>query len=557
MATRPEAWRTAPDVRTRRTIVALGVLLATCLLGLAAGAGQAPALGVGTAPDLEAARQTLGADRAAMTTVASAGRAAGVKRAAPLVRARALHAAARKARAARMYTRASALYERARASYLKAGRRTPARACLTALQDIYLITGTYSATRADMLEALAEMYPTVPADQRAAWLDLPSTESLRWDGVKHYFYEVPLNLAFRDVGLFQSLPDHVASYEQVYGTLRPYLEAEAAAPAWQPYAEPRMYEFRQTLAVPRSVLPATGSLRAWLPVPIIGGPQSDVRITNMDPATLVDRPPSIADQIGLVTFRVPLGQLDTDLRLSFNVRYTHSAQYFKIRPSAIGPYDTGAPYYRRYTASRGNTRITPAIRRTAKRVAGSAKNPYYQARRLYRYILDDVKYSLMPHAALWPRGQAESVYVHQRKYGDCGAQAMYFVALCRSLGIPARTTGGFQTFRGTPSGHFWAEFYLPGYGWIPVDPTAATMVDYLETVSPADKAAFHDFYFGNQDDLRLVVQKDTDLPLIPRATMRTALPLAVQMPAATCDTFTGGSLGLVLSEYWSFTSPKR
>ena len=157
----------------------------------------------------------------------------------------------------------------------------------------------------------------------------------------------------------------------------------------------------------------------------------------------------------------------------------------------------------------------------------------------------------MPHLTMWPRGQAESVYVHQHKYGDCGAQSMYFAALCRSIGIPARATGGFQTFTGKPEGHFWAEVYLPDYGWIPVDPTAATMVDYLPSVTPAERQAFHDFYFGSQDDQRLVVQKDVDLPLIPRADMRVQLPMAVQMPAATCETMTDMP-GFVLNEYWTF-----
>jgi transglutaminase-like putative cysteine protease len=541
--------------RTRAFAAAAATLgLAALLLALAANAPQAGAIGLGSAVDQTAVRQALLVDDAtAGAIVAAAERAAGVgPKASAATRARALHVAARKARAARMYTRASTLYERARDLYLEAGARTPARACLTAQQDIYMITGTYGATRADMLEALAAMYPSVPAEERAAWLDLPSTESLRWDGVKHYFTDVPINLAYRDVKLFQTVPGAVAGYEKLYGTLRPYMKAGASAPAWQPYAEPRVCDFTQTLDVPREELPATGDLRAWLPVPIIGGPQTGVRITGLDPATWVDHPPSIADQIGLVTLRVPLEDLADDLRLSFDVQYAHSAQYFKVRPSAVGPYDTDAAYYRRYTRSRGNTRITPSIRRTARRVVGSATNPYYQARRLYRYILGEVKYSHMPHYALWPRGQAESVYVHRHKYGDCGAQSMYFAALCRSLGIPARSCGGFQTFAGTPEGHFWAEFYLPGYGWIPVDPTAATLVDYLEDVSPADKAAFHDFYFGSQDDLRLVVQKDTDLPLIPRASMRVDLPIAIQAPAATCDTWTDGIPGFVLAGHWTF-----
>ena len=37
--------------------------------------------------------------------------------------------------------------------------------------------------------------------------------------------------------------------------------------------------------------------------------------------------------------------------------------------------------------------------------------------------------------------ETESVYQYKR--GECGAQSMHFVAMCRTLGIPGRSTGGF------------------------------------------------------------------------------------------------------------------
>ena len=537
----------------RATLDVVVTLSALLLLALLAAASPAAALDLGPAPDLTAARAALQVDEAAAdAAVAAAVDKAGLTaRAGSLARADVLRAAARAAQEARLFTRASTLYDRARALYLAAGAGKQARACLTSLRDIYLCVTTYSSTRTEMLGQLAEWYPAESAEQRAAWLDLPTSETLRWDGVKHYSSDLPVNLAYRDVKLFQTLPDHVAGYERAYAQLLPYLAAAAAAPPWRPYAEPRVYDFTQTLAVPRDALPATGDLRAWLPLPIANGPQSDVRITGLTPSAWSPLPPSITEDIGLLYLQVPLGELSGDLRLTFDVQYSHAAQYFKVDPARVGAYDKHGSLYRTYTASRGNTAITPSIRRTAKRVVGNATNPWIKARRLYRYLLAEVQYSYMPHFTLWPRGIPESVYVHRHRYGDCGAQSMYFAALCRSVGVPTRTTGGFQTFKGTPSGHFWAEFYLPHYGWIPVDPTAATLVDYLQEVSASDKAAFHDFFFGNQDDLRLVVQKDVDLPLIPRAGMRVELPLAIQMPAATCDLMIDPP-GLVLAEYWTF-----
>jgi hypothetical protein len=93
---------------------------------------------------------------------------------------------------------------------------------------------------------------------------------------------------------------------------------------------------------------------------------------------------------------------------------------------------------------------------------------------------------------------------------------MYFSALCRSIGIPARTTGGKQMFGQMStskaySDHFWGEFYVPNYGWVPVDTSIAQLEFYATGLSDAQSTANRDYFFGHQDNLRLVFQKDNDV----------------------------------------------
>lgn len=55
----------------------------------------------------------------------------------------------------------------------------------------------------------------------------------------------------------------------------------------------------------------------------------------------------------------------------------------------------------------------------------------------------------------------------ERKKGTCSEYTNLFIAMLRCKGIPARFVHGYL-YGG--SYHAWAEFYLEGSGWIPVDP---------------------------------------------------------------------------------------
>jgi transglutaminase-like putative cysteine protease len=73
-------------------------------------------------------------------------------------------------------------------------------------------------------------------------------------------------------------------------------------------------------------------------------------------------------------------------------------------------------------------------------------------------------------------GELGAVGLLKAGCGKCADFANLFVALCRAKHIPARPCNGFTTkpvTKGTTPFHRWAEVYLRGYGWVPVDPTWA------------------------------------------------------------------------------------
>jgi transglutaminase-like putative cysteine protease len=74
----------------------------------------------------------------------------------------------------------------------------------------------------------------------------------------------------------------------------------------------------------------------------------------------------------------------------------------------------------------------------------------------------------------------------KRGEGECRAWSTLFTGLCRAAGVPARHLWGMillvpdeKNPKGGIRSHVWAEVYLSGAGWIPVDPQDPNLFGFL------------------------------------------------------------------------------
>jgi len=434
------------------------------------------------------------------------------------------------------YVSAFSLYQQALPLLRQEGHEGLIRDCRLGWKRTFLIVQDFAATEQDIRDTLAQTF-TITEEQinnlisRIAYLDM--------GGSRYYYSDFMDTVIHLDLTLMQQLPAVIARNRLGYLAIAPFVNIPGPT-SGSPYINPISYEAVATYAVPRNLLPADGLLKIWQPVPIVIDSQTEVGIISVEPASYVVNPATIGGNLGDIYLEVPLGGLSGDLNITIRFKFKHYEQRFTmIDPNNVGDYDKSSDLYREFTASRKNIRITPEISDKARQIVGSEQNPYRAARLIYDYIVEQVTYSHMPYGAVESLGIPASVYVHEHGFGDCGAQSMYFAALCGALGIPARASGGYQLFPGMEGGHFWAEFYLPNYGWVPVDTSVAQIANYLPELTPAQKQAFKDYLFGSLDPYRWVVQKDVDMPFSPPVTEPTMLMLALQMPAALCDEING------------------
>ncbi len=110
----------------------------------------------------------------------------------------------------------------------------------------------------------------------------------------------------------------------------------------------------------------------------------------------------------------------------------------------------------------------PEIRATAERMVQGITGARARAERLTREVNQLVEKK--PTVSL-----PSALEVLRTKVGDCNEHTVLFVALARSLGIPARINVGLVYVRGAFYYHAWPEVYVDegnGRGlWLPVDPT--------------------------------------------------------------------------------------
>jgi len=119
------------------------------------------------------------------------------------------------------------------------------------------------------------------------------------------------------------------------------------------------------------------------------------------------------------------------------------------------------------------------IQETIKKVVGDEVNPYWIMRKIHQYLIGHLHY-LMDGA--WDTAPT----VLTNGHGSCSEYSFAFIALCKAAGLPTRYVGSTWDRKELAYMddvyHRWVEVYLPGYGWIPTDPT------HGDRAAPRDQA---------------------------------------------------------------------
>jgi hypothetical protein len=135
------------------------------------------------------------------------------------------------------------------------------------------------------------------------------------------------------------------------------------------------------------------------------------------------------------------------------------------------------------------------VRGMASALSGGERNPYLKARAIYGNFLKE--FTITPYTNDSSIAQALLV-----KKADPYTAAMLFCALYRAAGIPAIPVAGIVcAATGAAVPHYWVEFWIEDFGWVPVDPVFGAGFPVESFGRRDDHEAY---YFGNLDNQHLV-----------------------------------------------------
>ncbi len=351
----------------------------------------------------------------------------------------------------------------------------------------------YPWTREQALAKLRELVPSVTEEQFDAWELDGRIDFIYINGEKRYF-----------IRCHRSIAKHPELVRQAGREVKP-------DNAW---LDPMIREIKEKGSLTRRITLETsvyvekedfvpGEYLLHLPFAADAAQQSDIVLLEGEPDGIA---PADAPARTVHWRR----KLDEWQECSIKYAYTSCVKYADplhqpapqqpLYPHALPPCEDDLAEFGAYM------RFTPYLKALAADLSKDAVNDVEKAWRFYEFVTTKVDYSFM-RDYFQIDDLNEFCAVNLR--GDCGLQALLFIVLCRIGGIPARWQSGYAVEPDYTGSHDWAQFYLPGWGWLFAD------CSYGGSAYRYGAAERHQFYFGNLDPMRMVANRAFQAALTP------------------------------------------
>lgn len=260
--------------------------------------------------------------------------------------------------------------------------------------------------------------------------------------------------------------------------------------------------------------PSDKEARLWIPYPLSDTDQliSDIAVSGdfAESAVYSDRKYSTP----MLYARWAQGTASRKLMLTFHA--TRQEVVKKDFPGTEASWDPTD--YAQYLAPTSLGPIDGTVKALSDKITAGKTTVYAKAKAIYDWVCENMYRDPDTKGC----GPGDVCSLLNTPGGKCTDIHSVFVALCRAAGVPAREIFGIRLGKKatediTKWQHCWAEFFLPGYGWVPVDPADVRKMMLKEKLELGDQKTkdYRDYFWGGWDAYRVKLAVGRDLQLNP------------------------------------------
>jgi transglutaminase-like putative cysteine protease len=269
-----------------------------------------------------------------------------------------------------------------------------------------------------------------------------------------------------------------------------------------------------TLMVDLSSHGSKDEAELWIPYPVSDQDQSitDVKISGTYAASAVYT--DNTNSTPMLYARWDKGSPNRTLTFSFKAdRKEVIRRDFPAKETEWDPAD-----YRQYLSATKYGPIDGEVWLQAAKITAGKQTVLEKARAIYDWTCENTYRDPKTKGC----GSGDVCSLLKNPGGKCADIHSVFVALARAAGVPAREVFGIRMGKKdredvTTWQHCWAEFYLPGYGWVPVDAADVRKAMLTENLKLEDArtAEYRAYFWGGIDPYRVKLSTGRDLTLNP------------------------------------------
>lgn len=268
-------------------------------------------------------------------------------------------------------------------------------------------------------------------------------------------------------------------------------------PGTKNFTDKKTYLLSVTANITAEEFKGSADVILRVPRPIITPTQRNIEIPVSNPE------PVISDYMNTLVHQTTI---DTKQNNKFSVAHSFVVPVYGIKTNIVS--EKVKPYSKetllKFTDYLKEDDIVPSnnpiVIELKDKILSRISNPYLQAKAIYNHLINN--FELL--SELRPAESDVTELILDQK-GDAYDFAMIFCAIARSAKIPCIPVSGVYVDSNMEAhNHWWNEFYIEDFGWIPVDCAFGNGLEYATVYNDNETKSF---YFGSIDSQHVIFSR--------------------------------------------------